>query len=482
MANEILKEIKTKIALKVLTYAEWDAIKDTYKPLRGEVCFCEIPDGNTSATNAPTVLFKVGDGQKTFGELKWASALAADVYSWAKKSEDEFKEWVKKVVTVDDIDLSNYYTKEEVVNLLAGIDEQIDALYTNDELDSKFEEVQNHVDRTAVQVEKAANDYAAAAAVKAETNAKTYADTKVTELADGAVKANTDAIAAEVTAREEAVAVVERAVKTETGRAIAAEEANAKAIADEALRAKDAEGKNAGAIADEAATRKAADEALAADIAVAERAIKTETGRAQAAEEALQAQITANTNAITTITEGIDPDKIDGLTDLVKWADEHAPEVASIKADIEEVAENLNAYESKLGFVTTGDKTVAEVIDETLAKKAEIAAVMVDNAANAEKLGGELPGYYATAQSVTDITKDNGTIDSKISAYDEGKNFGDIITHNVDEFATKDQGTKADTALQNVEVGTGLKVSEKVDNKQTIEIDTDVVFVLDCNW
>ena len=86
MANEIFKEIKTKIALKTLTYEQWEAIKDTYKPLRGEVCFCKIPSGSAEATNAPTVLFKVGDGEKVFSQLNWASALAADVHSWAKAS------------------------------------------------------------------------------------------------------------------------------------------------------------------------------------------------------------------------------------------------------------------------------------------------------------------------------------------------------------------------------------------------------------
>lgn len=86
MANEIFKEIKTKIALKTLSYAEWDAIKDTYKPLKGEVCVCAIPEGNAAATTAPTVMFKVGDGTNFFGALKWASALAADVYGWAKEN------------------------------------------------------------------------------------------------------------------------------------------------------------------------------------------------------------------------------------------------------------------------------------------------------------------------------------------------------------------------------------------------------------
>lgn len=91
MAEKILN---TKIRLLIKTYAEWEAIKGTFKPLRGEVCLCEIPAspvaGSAEATTAPTVLFKVGDGLKTFGELKWASALAADVYSWAKVDESTF--------------------------------------------------------------------------------------------------------------------------------------------------------------------------------------------------------------------------------------------------------------------------------------------------------------------------------------------------------------------------------------------------------
>lgn len=50
------------------------------------------------------------------------------------------------------------------------------------------------------------------------------------------------------------------------------------------------------------------------------------------------------------------------------------------------------------------------------------------------------------------------------------------------QWATTEQGTKADSALQSVEVGTGLKVTEKADNKQTISIDDDVIFVLNCNY
>ena len=37
------KVLKTKIALLYKTSAEWKAIENEYKPLEGEVCFCEVP-------------------------------------------------------------------------------------------------------------------------------------------------------------------------------------------------------------------------------------------------------------------------------------------------------------------------------------------------------------------------------------------------------------------------------------------------------
>ena len=105
MANEIFKDLKARIALKQNTYEYWtEGEGKDYIPLYGEVCLCEIPaydeenpnNGAAEATNPPTVLFKVGtakrdaDGNfvagtaKKFIELNWVSALAADVYDWAK--------------------------------------------------------------------------------------------------------------------------------------------------------------------------------------------------------------------------------------------------------------------------------------------------------------------------------------------------------------------------------------------------------------
>ena len=43
------------------------------------------------------------------------------------------------------------------------------------------------------------------------------------------------------------------------------------------------------------------------------------------------------------------------------------------------------------------------------------------------------------------------TIDSAIDEYNTSKNFGNIITHNVNEFATKAQGEKADKAAETLD-------------------------------
>lgn len=99
MANEIF----TRLQLKHDTYNAWEAVKDTFRPLPGEICIVEVPAGSSAAQTAPTVLFKVGQAKSetenyTFAELPWASALAADVYAWAKKPEAEFITWVNEQI------------------------------------------------------------------------------------------------------------------------------------------------------------------------------------------------------------------------------------------------------------------------------------------------------------------------------------------------------------------------------------------------
>lgn len=80
-----MANVNAKFLLRIDTLKNWTEAPGMNKVLeRGEIGLCEIPSGNGAATTAPTVLFKVGDGTHKFHELNWASALAADVYAWAK--------------------------------------------------------------------------------------------------------------------------------------------------------------------------------------------------------------------------------------------------------------------------------------------------------------------------------------------------------------------------------------------------------------
>jgi hypothetical protein len=82
------KEIQTRIALKYDTYVEWTTRNPVL--LRGEVAIATIPVGTTTTNNAPlmanlpNVVIKVGNGENRYNDLPFLSALAADVYEWAK--------------------------------------------------------------------------------------------------------------------------------------------------------------------------------------------------------------------------------------------------------------------------------------------------------------------------------------------------------------------------------------------------------------
>ena len=83
------RNINTRIRLKYDSYEHWSNESVANKGanlvlLEGEIGVAYIPDNVDPIHNAPTVLFKVGDGTTPFKSLNWASGLAADVYPWAK--------------------------------------------------------------------------------------------------------------------------------------------------------------------------------------------------------------------------------------------------------------------------------------------------------------------------------------------------------------------------------------------------------------
>lgn len=88
-----IKTLNTRIQLKYDTLAHWqsEATADKGALLvlkKGELGIVEIPTSSPTAEQVtpPAILFKVGDGITKFKDLPWTSALAADVYTWAKKA------------------------------------------------------------------------------------------------------------------------------------------------------------------------------------------------------------------------------------------------------------------------------------------------------------------------------------------------------------------------------------------------------------
>ena len=209
--------------------------------------------------------------------------------------------------------------------------------------------------------------------------------------------------------------------------------------------------------------------------------------------EAIQANTQAITNEVNRA-QGEEA-RIEGLvTTEASRADTEEKKLAGLIAGNTAAINALNAEDGKVA--NAGHADSASGLDETgiaqvegikvnNAKNADEAthAANADKAANAEKLGGVAAADYALkteAQGYANTAEQN--------AKDAAQGYANTAEANAiahanglaSNYATAAQGAKADSALQAVEVGTGLKVSEKANNKQTIEIDTDVVFVFNC--
>ena len=78
------KTLNTRIQLKYDTFQNWITNNPTL--LAGEIAVVEVPTAQGSVSQVPAVLIKVGNGTDAFNDLAWGSALAADVYPWAKAS------------------------------------------------------------------------------------------------------------------------------------------------------------------------------------------------------------------------------------------------------------------------------------------------------------------------------------------------------------------------------------------------------------
>lgn len=319
MATKILQ---TRLALKYDTYANWTtgSGKDLVL-LRGEIGICEIPASTGGVQTAPTVLFKVGNGTSPFKDLKWVSALAADVYNWAKAETVTLEGTTIKFKTGDtivhSIDLSSFATDDEVETIRSGLDSRLRALEGNFEGDTSvlgkinglntrlttaegkittltgdentagsvnkaLKDAKDYVDTREASIKTAYEAYADQAETDAVASAKSYTDEKETTInskisaVDTKANNNANTISDEVTARTNAV----KAINDKIGGSYSAESTVADAIAEAKKAGTDAAaavstlengkvatnteniGKNTQAINAETSARTAADKAL----------------------------------------------------------------------------------------------------------------------------------------------------------------------------------------------------------------------------
>lgn len=111
MPNTNMHTLNTRIKLKYDSYENWIA-KDPVL-LAGEVAIATVATTdageNMTHANLPNVVLKVGDGSSKYSELKFVSALAADVHSWAKAAE-------KPEYTASEIDGITEYIDEVIAD------------------------------------------------------------------------------------------------------------------------------------------------------------------------------------------------------------------------------------------------------------------------------------------------------------------------------------------------------------------------------
>lgn len=565
MANE--KMLNTRIQLKYDTLANWEA--SSFKLKAGEIAIAtlgNVKDGSSAGdVNQHPVLFKVGTGNHTFSELPYASALAADVYAWAKKSESEF---VSSFLALADTDGNTiqaklnaiFATDAELATAIANLKTELTG---NDGIAGLASRVKALEDDRVTEQELA--DAVAPLAVKTEV-ASTYETIANVDLVRNRVKdledhkddykayadqAETDAVAAAKTETENQVKALSDSIKdhdsvdsfadvmTEMAKYQLAGDYATKTEAQGYADAKDS------AIAD---AKKAGDDAAAALEAYKtsnNQALADEIARAKAAEaQALvDAKAYADDLKDSILGEGIS-ETFDTLKEIQTWIEGDGVNATELSGAIAAEAKTRGEEDSRLeGLIEANADAIAALTADdgkvanaayadkanslTDAAKDEVKAVKVDNAAhadsadNAAQLGGVAAADYATkayadqaeADAIAsanantaeviknyytkseadaafmDSTETDSAIDAKITALNlattyepigaetRAKAYADGLASN---YATAAQGAKADSALQSIAAGTGLKVSAKADNSQTIDIDESVVFVFNC--
>ena len=495
-----IKTLQTRIALKHDTWAAWhDETKENLGAnlvlLKGEIGFCEIPSGNAEATTAPTVLFKVGDGTTPFKSLKWASALAADVYEWAKASDVVLEGKSIKFVTgsgenrkvVKEIAIP-YMTESDVKAITDPLSSRLAAVEAAvgtdsgeagsvtarlDAAEGKLDDILGHEASEGVEAKVGLID-------QALVDAKAYTDEREVEINKYADKAEEDAVKTAKAYTDEREVEI-----TKTTDALAAEDARLEGLIGGNTTAIGTVSDN---LAQELLDRAAADKAITDSIGavtegktvvkmIEEAQAAAESNAATAAQGKVDAlangavaqnasDIAANAAAIDALTK--ENGVIDGLE-------------AAIAQEAQDRADADALINEKFGAEYNKDNTVASAI--AAAQSAAVAAAKTETEGQVKALA-----EGAVATNASEISRVEGKFDdyveaqaelaheSRIAAMEaffegaaadegEGENLKNALDtlKEIQEFATS-EGTAAESMLKSID-----------DNAKAIKAVEDIV-------
>ena len=121
MAIENAKTLNVRILNKYDSYENW--AKSGLVLGAGEIATAyttvDVAVDNGTIEKHPAILAKIGNGTDTFANLPWLSAKAADVPAYAKKSEADFKAWVKTFISIEDVDTSAFALAKDLTDEIA---------------------------------------------------------------------------------------------------------------------------------------------------------------------------------------------------------------------------------------------------------------------------------------------------------------------------------------------------------------------------
>lgn len=367
--------LNTRIRLRYDTYANWSTINPVL--LEGEVAIA-VPGTNLgSVTEVASCLMKVGNGTAHFNELPWLSALAADVHTWAKKSEADFKDWL---VSAEGPALA---TKSEVAALTSRVT-AVEGKVTTAEgkittLEGKVTAAEGDIDTLQADLdaaEKKIADLETSLGEDGDIGARVAALETADEEQDSKIATNTSNIAtntgaiATLNGDASTVGSVKNAVKAEETRAMGVEGGLQDAI--DVING-EGEGSIKKAIADEVTNRNNAIESVRATL---QDNIDTVSGVANAADALSKTNKSAidilngsadtegsvrhtAADVVNTLIGGADSaDTITNVKTLIDYVNENGGELSELTTTVQTQGESISAQADQITTLQQKDTTL----------------------------------------------------------------------------------------------------------------------------